>query len=498
MAYPPNQARGSYEEQTGPYLNVGSTPIPDVTSYNPTRGTRESKFYVYITSLYELMTSSTPLFFLTFGQRRCPANIQKLTQQGAVCSYSVTTDVPRFAMVNWQTAQVPVTLFMESGDGDVIAKVEVGEFTYLDSGIQSEHSTPQGISRKRKASTDSSDMMNSPLKRSNSQQIRPKEEYGGYGYPHNDGTFASSPYLQPSPSYGNIANQYNRGPYQGQPSVRHMAYGYANSAAASPPTMKAQSAQIGTWNSGYPPTSNMVRSPGISQNGCMPRPALSTLPNSGAAANPPLFRTSTLQQTPSPGSTPHGGHPGSHFNAYALYPHKAKLEVAGDLDSMADNWSAEEWEARRRLVHFRRSQSGSTITTTFQPVSPEDRPPNSVCISCIYWQEKEAWFVTSVDTIFLLEQLIAVRFTVEEKNRIRRNLEGFRPLTVSKGKPESEEFFKVIMAFPVPKPRNIEKDVKVFYWKDLAAALKKIISKYVSRLSSLGDIEISLPAARPH
>ena len=75
---------------------------------------------------------------------------------------------------------------------------------------------------------------------------------------------------------------------------------------------------------------------------------------------------------------------------------------------------------------------------------------------------------------------MAARFTVEEKNRIRRNLEGFRPLTVSKGKADSEEFFKVIMAFPIPKPRNIEKDVKVFHWKDLASALKKIIGKYVS------------------
>ncbi|KAI5295443.1 hypothetical protein KEM52_001368, partial [Ascosphaera acerosa] len=45
-------------------------------------------------------------------------------------------------------------------------------------------------------------------------------------------------------------------------------------------------------------------------------------------------------------------------------------------------------------------------------------------------------------------------------------------------RPESEEFFKVIMGFPSPKPRNIEKDVKVFPWKVLAHALKKIIGKY--------------------
>jgi hypothetical protein len=55
---------------------------------------------------------------------------------------------------------------------------------------------------------------------------------------------------------------------------------------------------------------------------------------------------------------------------------------------------------------------------------------------------------------------------------------------VSKAKSDSEEFFKVIMGFPNPKPRNIEKDVKVFPWKILAHALKKIISKYVSIYST--------------
>ena len=151
---------------------------------------------------------------------------------------------------------------------------------------------------------------------------------------------------------------------------------------------------------------------------------------------------------------------------------------------MAEGWCGEEWDARRRLVQFTRRQNGSTIHADFKGIAPEDRPPNSITISCIWWEEKQECYVTSVDTIFLLESLVAVRFTVEEKNRIRRNLEGFRPLTVSKSKSDSEEFFKVVMGFPNPKPRNIEKDVKVFPWKILAHALKKIISKYSASYSS--------------
>ncbi|KAI8367717.1 hypothetical protein BD560DRAFT_296952, partial [Blakeslea trispora] len=104
-------------------------------------------------------------------------------------------------------------------------------------------------------------------------------------------------------------------------------------------------------------------------------------------------------------------------------------------------------------------------------------------ISCIYWREQNDYFVTSVDCIYLLEGLIGVQFTVEEKNRIRRNLEGFRPLTVSKCKPECADFFRLIMGFPHPKPRNIEKDVKVFPWKTLPNALKKVIHKYTPSYS---------------
>lgn len=91
--------------------------------------------------------------------------------------------------------------------------------------------------------------------------------------------------------------------------------------------------------------------------------------------------------------------------------------------------------------------------------------------------------VTSVDTIYLLEAIIGNRFTVEEKNRIRRNLEGLKPDTISKNKDDTKDFFEIIMGFPDPKPRHIEKDVKVFKWEKLAEALTKIISKYVRRLA---------------
>ncbi|KAL9539970.1 hypothetical protein MBANPS3_009962 [Mucor bainieri] len=170
---------------------------------------------------------------------------------------------------------------------------------------------------------------------------------------------------------------------------------------------------------------------------------------------------------------------------YQPYPglvSRANLDIMGDLDAMIKSWAPEEWDHRRRLVQFWREQHGNKITTTFQPVPQGERASNSgnIVVSCIYWMERNDFFITSVDCIYLLECLMDIRFSVEEKNRIRRNLEGFRPLTVSKCKAESADFFKLIMSFPNPKPRNIEKDVKVFPWKTLPYALKKIVTKYTA------------------
>ena len=478
MLYASHTNRSPYDEQSGPFLNVGSTPIPEVASYEPTKGPGGTKLLVRITSLYELMTTNEPAFHIELGHWKHRSSLVKTSQQGGVCTYTLTVHAPQFAATGWSSSQVPVLMYMETGDGDVIAKINVGTFSYVGGGIIGGSTSMQG-SRKRKISTESAELMKSPAKRVSSQQLRPKEEYSNYGCASTDGnSYAPSPYLQPSSSYGNLAAQYTRsgGNYQGQHSSGSLGYAFSNPSTVSP-IIKAQSPQVTNWTPGFPnASSNLARSPGTQSNVNF-RPALTSLPSPASVANPPLIRTSTIQQTPSPASTPHGAQP---FNAYALYPNKAKLEINGDLDAMAQNWSEEEWESMRRLVCFQRSQSGSTIHTSFKPVSVDERPPNSICISCIYWEDKNECFVTSVDTIYLLEQLVAARFTVEEKNRIRRNLEGFRPLTVSKGKQDSEEFFKVIMAFPHPKPRHIEKDVKVFHWKDLSSALKKIIGKYVS------------------
>ncbi|KAL7004847.1 hypothetical protein EMMF5_005580 [Cystobasidiomycetes sp. EMM_F5] len=202
-------------------------------------------------------------------------------------------------------------------------------------------------------------------------------------------------------------------------------------------------------------------------------------PSSSALRHPPIERTTeNVPHLYRSSQIPTGsdGQPGS--PTYVSMTTKAVLQFDSDPNLMAIGWSHDEWLVKRRLVRFWRKQDGNVITSTFRPIGLNEVTPETIVISCIFREDKNECFVTSVDTIYLLEALVAVRFTVEEKNRIRRNLEGFKPITVSKTKIDSGGFFNLIMSFPNPKPRNIEKDVKVFPWKILGPALRKIISKY--------------------
>jgi hypothetical protein len=377
--------------------------------------------------------------------------------------------------------------------------VEVGTFTYSE---QTNHS-PQVNPKKRKISGSSEETIPPSTKRVSTQQAQVKE---GEEYSYTPGT-PFSPFVATPTSgtalYSSIG--LSRAPtqsgYQQQASPRQHLSQYSVSSNASQPSIKVPSPHTPTWSPSFATVNKAARSPmtPVGRPSAAPSPAK-------ISANPQLIRTSTIQHTPgTSNSISASSQSPQTFNPYAIYPHKAVLKLNGELDTMAENWGMDEWDAKRRLVEFSRRQAGNTIHAEFKSIAPEDRTPQSICISCIWWEEKNECYVTSVDTIYLLESLVAVRFTVEEKNRIRRNLEGFRPLTVSKAKPESEEFFKVIMGFPNPKPRNIEKDVKVFPWKILGHALKKIIGKYVSDLIenlifcclTVSSLPAILPLQRP-
>lgn len=453
VSYGSHATRGSYDEQAGSYAPFNSNPTPAsirVTSRQPPRGLPGSKLDVYVASAYELTTTSLESFFLMFGSQKSPASLMRYEQQSRDYQYIVSAEVPQIGVEAWESSEVPLFLLIENAEGELVEKVDVGPFTYergrLGSDAESLKSTERSSSMVMKPQEDFSTYSYLP-----SDSYSPQVQYGGYEGIHSQQFGRGNSMYQPSPP--------NRGMYQ-----------YSSGSPSS--AIKARSNQIPTWTSyrnggsdGHQGMSGRTSLPSISQS-------------------PLLVRTSTIDQNRNNAGVPMNAS-GSYYHQ-AMHPLAVILNLHNDLDSMGrlNTWSTEEIQSRRRILQFKRSQSGNTINIRVKPVMPEERQQHSICISCILWEDKNQCFVTSVDTIYLLEYIMAQKFQTEEKNRIRRNLEHFKPLTVKKPIPdkydETNAFFTAIMGFPQPKPRNIEKDIKVFAWKSLSNALRKITSKYVS------------------
>ncbi|OAF56243.1 hypothetical protein VC83_06731 [Pseudogymnoascus destructans] len=468
VSYGSHATRGSYDEQqAGSYAPFNSNPTPAsirVTSRQPPRGLPGSKLDVYVASVYEIMTTSLESVFLLFGQQKCQASLMRYEQQSRDYQYIVSTDVPQIAVEAWESAEVPLFLLIENAEGELMEKVDVGPFTYergrLGSDAESLKST----------------------ERSSSLVMKPHEDFSTYSYLPSDNY---SPQVQYGAYEGIHSQQFGRGNsmYQPSPPGRGM-YQYSSGSPSS--VIKVRSNQIPTWTSYRNGSSEGHHNQGM--------PGRTSLPS--ISPSPLLVRTSTIDQNRNNAGVPMNAS-GSYYHQ-AMHPLAVILNLHNDLDSMGrlNTWSTEEIQSRRRILQFKRSQAGNTINLRVKPVMPEERQQHSICISCILWEDKNQCFVTSVDTIYLLEYIMAQKFQTEEKNRIRRNLEHFKPLTVKKPIPdkydETNAFFTAIMGFPQPKPRNIEKDIKVFAWKSLSNALRKITSKY-SVKSGSSQPQASLP-----
>ena len=452
QAFASNNAVGG---SVAPYMAPG----PAVLSCHPTTGMYGTKVFLKISSQYDLFQLSTPPYFsLQFGSEKCAlTDVTKDSQDGSGFVFSCSADAPQPIVTGCDSSSVPLSLVIEGSAGEEISRTGAGSFQYLEA-------PEDDVTRAAKVSKHDAappahqvgDHSSSVSPKTSEAPIPTDAGTNSYEDPSQQGQYANAPFPTAT---NDMISTYRSSSFVEPPYHRRSAHGWT----------------------GFPGTLGSTgRTPSLDHAGMAGRSGLTPLPVPSSHGNgaPQLVRTSTI-------TNPGGASP---YSQVSLYSHKAILKINGKLDTMAENWTQEEWSNRRRIVMFRRSQAGSTLNASFRPVPVNERPPNSICISCIWWQEKNECFVTSVDTIYLLEQLVMgpTRFSVEEKNRIRRNLEGFHPLTVSKGKTESEEFFKLIMAFPNPKPRNIEKDVKVFPWKILESALKKIIGKYSASPSSAG------------
>ena len=487
-ASPDYQPRGTFEATLSAYNNFETRK----TSYNPDRGTKGTVIYIYLDSSRDLLSPTPPTATLMFATHPVSASLTRLPgrEQDVYYKYMVSATAPAFSETGSSNLKIPLSLQLQEQTRYDVDLIDVGPWLYEDGKRLEHRSSPQEIPRKRKITDEPSDTSRSTkLATLSKQQITHPQDYGSYSYPP-----ASLGYPQSLQSgFNTMERKYTAyGRSQLHQSLQSesntmVPQGLIGGVSNPQPLMRPPVSQTSSWNSSYGARYLSGRNP-------LPNASQSfqnSSTSSPSPATPQLVRSTTLKRQPSPRCTSAGSSSDTSFGPYTLYPSPAVLDIPGDLDAMQADWTPEERAVKRRIVRFWREQKGTTINAYFKPVRADEQAlpheTNGCRISCIYWEERDEYYVTSVDTILLLQSLIAAQFNVDEKNRIRRNLEGYKPCTISKGKPKSESFFRLIMGFPEPKPRNIEKDVKAFHWSVLELALRKIISKYVCFISLAED-----------
>lgn len=156
-----------------------------------------------------------------------------------------------------------------------------------------------------------------------------------------------------------------------------------------------------------------------------------------------------------------------------------RVELDPSFNDMPAAWSEKELLHERRLVRMVVDREGCNVfRIKCEAVAPDYGVLDleALVISCIRWAEKDTYVLTSVDLLHVLEHLVGETFSTQEKSRIRRNLQFLRPITVNRT--SSARLFNAVMAMDNPRPRNIEKDLKVFRWLSMYVALTKVLSKY--------------------
>ena len=462
-----------------PVYNMAQTPLseidhgktPIITGWDPEEGRDGTRVIVYIRSNHDLALLSITRASVSFANRNCPAQLTSIGFKSAH-TYAVTSEAPPFATTQSSAPDVLVRVRLQNDSQLTVRTIDVGYFCYT-SQQQSAIASTQAMLRMQNLSTGSSATCGSTAELAVAQQLSP--------------SYRMSPCRTSTPSYsqrsrpGTQASSPRYAPYEmTQTSFRRRSSTISSETTNSSVPLTPRDPGRA---SSYTAINGLRRKTGLSSTS-PPRGPL--IPNM-RVSTPKLIRTTELVKMlnmkrlgSTPDISPGVGSLNPHSENFK-YP-AANLIIDGCLDAMTlkENWTLEEKTAKRRLVQFKRSQSGSTVTTSFAPV--ETCVKKSGTISCISWDGR--CVVTSVDTIRLIEFLVASQTDVNEKNRIRRNVEKFQPTTIHKDTPETGALFRLIMEFVDPKPRNIAKPVKVFLWHILATAITKVIEKYVSLVNS--------------
>lgn len=357
------ESRGAAYQAQFPFIDARSrhdSGAPEIIHYSPSRGRPGDKLSIHLRANYDLTERQITFFFIMFGSRRCETALTKLDRNGDYFNYALTTDIPPHEVTTVLDGQMELKLNMEDEYGRILDVFHVGDFTYTDIGAYPSYSSSQDRSLKRKysvSSLENSEYLRSPAKRI---YAKPRENSNAYTTSHSSVSPAAS-YVQASLPASFSYGGYERIPQQQSQAYTHQAsnskglYAVPSGIGIAQPSIKTQSSPSLPSYSPYSAASQTGRSPASISATPARTPAM---PSPASLANPPLIRTSTIQPA-STAITPAPGHSQA-FNPYAMYPNsKANLKIDGELEKMAEGWTTDEWDAKRRQKNVHRTASVS-------------------------------------------------------------------------------------------------------------------------------------------
>ena len=491
------QPRATFEATPTNYHDFEFRKAVRVSSYSPQKGNEGTWVCVYLESTSDLISPTAQTAYLMFASCPMPATWTRLeaASQHPCYKYSVHAIAPAFSETGSSNLKIPLHLQLKDHSMNDASSIYIGDWLH-EGGKHVEHRSPiQAASSKEVTEEPSGSARSIEHTTPSEQQTTQFQGYPSYAYPS-----AGLGYPQ-SLDFSTMQRRYT---VYGRSELRQSLPNEAESMVSQDLIGGAYTTRSAVRNSmGLTSLWNSPLGAGYESSGNLPPNTPSSLQVPSTSPARPLvwkfIRSNRIQQ-PGPGTKSAGSSSDGKFSKYPLYQNRAVLEtnrvvleIRGNLNAMRANWTPEERCAERRIVRFWREFNGSTINVFFHPLRPCEQGLSTDMderrISCIYWKEKDDCYVTSVDAISLLELVfdasheINEKDRIDEKNRIRRNMQTFRPNTISKtakkNVPASERFFEVIMGFPDPRPSKIKKDVKVFNWSILEQALDKVVNKFV-------------------
>ncbi|KAL8889999.1 MAG: hypothetical protein Q9192_005935 [Flavoplaca navasiana] len=442
---------------------------PVVTGFNPEEGRERTRVIIHIRSNHPLVDAAIARASLSFAGRDCLAQFISLGFSSGYL-YAVTSEVPIFTTTGSSSPHVFMCVHLQNESGSSVYSMDVGYFRYTS---QNEAGLASTSTMSKEQVSDASATGSLIANQAVNEQLSRSYSSGHVPVATNPYTYRMRPHNQDClPRYS---------PYD----LRQTSFRRRSSTLSSETTnssLPCTPSDLG-WSSNYTAINCLERKTASSLT---PSPRFSYIPKTTIVSSPRLIRITQLVKVVKVKQglgliAPSGdGSLGSN-SENQIYP-TARLDIDGQLQSMTENWTLQESMNKRRLVEFRRSQTGGVVSTSFTPVETCTRKRST--ISCILWERKEGqrqYVITSVDIIHLLEFLIDCQTDTDEKNRIRRNVERFDARTTYKDDSETGGLFNVIMGLPEPKPRRIAKPVKVFPWISLATAVAKVIEKFYAR-----------------